>query len=151
MNWSSFRKTGYTDCLMWQTVPESCTTRICSRRTAGRSLPHGANSPTCVKPFRTPPMFTRCIWDIRTHGLVWHRGMHWQSVCPLRPPAAMSTPERRPLRTHIRKLPKRTRYCWITQNRIPMRTAITMPALLLQEGNLQCTVSEAMRCRKFSR
>ena len=42
------------------------------------SLPHGANSPTCVKPFRTPLMCTRCIWDIRTHGLVWHRGMHWQ-------------------------------------------------------------------------
>ena len=75
----------------------------------------------------------------------------WNALKRYSPPAAMSTPERRPLRTHIRKLPKRTRYCWITQNRIPMRTAIMMPALLLHGANRQCIPSAAMRCRKFSR
>ena len=89
--------------------------------------------------------------DIRTPGPVWHPGMRWQSDCPRRLRAAMSTPERPPSAMRTRRSQKKTRLCWNMQNRIRMRTAITTPAPHLPVENLQCIPSAAMQCRRSSR
>lgn len=101
------RRTAFTVCRMWQTVPASCTTRICSRKTAGRFPRPGANSRRCASRSRANRTCIRCTWDIRTPGPVWHPGMRWQSDCPRRLRAAMSTPERPPSAMRTRRSQKR--------------------------------------------
>ena len=48
--------------------------------------------------------FSHCILDLKIHGLVLHRGMHWQLVWQIPTYAARSIGRRQLLKKHIVKL-----------------------------------------------
>ena len=134
---------------MWQMQQESFITKKCSKKMAGRSRQPGMN-------------FIELLDTIQASGQLplyfgfkdtWTCLAPWNAMaCDLSPADVCQQVNKGDdnfFQKNTENLPTRSSSSFRMHRMIHMHSVTTMPALLLQEGNLQCTVSEATQFRRF--